>query len=192
MRILGGTYKGRSLKTPNGSITRPTTSLVRSAVFDITQSLVEGASFLDIFAGSGAMGLEALSRGAKEATFIEKNPKTISCVSDNISSLSIDKTSTRILKGDALTLLKRLAKKERQFDIIYIDPPYELAPILIPEILKLLDTSSMLSDNGILFLEEGSHHALSLSSLALSSLHLKDSRRYGMSLLHIFKQQGDS
>lgn len=150
---------------------------------------MQEATFLDLFAGTGAMGIEALSRGAARATFVEKNPKALHDISDNLKMLGIEKSSAELLKGDALALLKRLAKREKTFDIIYIDPPYELAPALIPEVLKLLDSASVLDPQGLLFIEEGSHHAIPLTSLNFSHLHLKESRRYGMTTLHIFEKR---
>ena len=189
MRILAGKYKGRLLKSPKGKTIRPTTSLVRKAVFDIARPLMQKASFLDLFAGTGAMGIEALSRGAARATFVEKNPKALHSISDNLKMLGIEKSSAELLKGDAPALLKRLVKREKSFDIIYIDPPYELAPALIPEVLKLLDSTPLLDSQGLLFIEEGSHLSLPLTSLNFSHLHLKESRRYGMTLLHIFQKK---
>ena len=187
MRILAGKYKGRVLKSPKGKETRPTTSLVRKAVFDIARPLVQEASFLDLFAGSGGMGLEALSQGAATALFVDKDPKAIQSIAANLDTLKIPKRSAQILKGDVLTHLTRLAKRDKTFDIIYIDPPYELGPALIPEILKLIDTSSLLDKEGILFIEEGSLHTLSLEACSFTHLHVSDSKRYGMTRLHIFK-----
>ena len=187
MRILAGKFKGRLLTPPKGKTTRPTTSLVRKAVFDIARPLIQEASFLDLFAGTGAMGIEAISRGAARATFVEKDPTALHSISKNLKTLGIEKGTAQLLKGDALAQLKRLAKADKQFDIIYIDPPYELAPALIPEILKLLDTLHLLEQDSLLFIEEGSHYTLPLATLSFSHLHLKESRRYGMTMLHLFQ-----
>lgn len=188
MHILAGKFKGRLLKTPKGQTTRPTTSLVRKAVFDMVSPIIREASFLDLFAGSGGMGIEAFSRGAAHVTFVEKDPKALQAIATNLKAFKIEERAFTLLKGDVLALLKRLVKREKEFEIIYIDPPYELAPILLPELLKLIDSSSLLTQGGILFVEAGSHISFPLASLNFPQLHFKESRRYGMTLLHIFQK----
>lgn len=188
MRILAGKYKGRTLTSPKGKGTRPTTSLVRKAVFDMARPIIHEATFLDLFAGTGGLGIEALSQGAAKALFVDSSPQAIHAIAENLDKLKIPKRSAQILKGDVLSHLKRLAKQEMAFNIIYIDPPYELGPALIPEILKLIDTSALLETEGLLFLEEGTLHSIPLTACAFTHLQLTDSRRYGMTRLHIFKQ----
>lgn len=134
MRILAGKYKNRPIASPKGSKTRPTSSKLRGSLFNILQHQMEGAHFLDLFAGSGAVGLEALSRGAKSATFIEKDPSAIRSIKENLKALEEEAT---VLKCD---LLRNLPKHLGPFDIIFLDPPYELdiAPLLekLPPFLK--------------------------------------------------------
>lgn len=119
MIITAGKFKGRKITAPPESITRPTLSKVRMSVFNTLQSLIdfEGASFLDMYAGSGIMGLEALSRGFLSVTAIEKNPKATSIIKSNFSKF--DHTPL-LLTGDSLKIAPKLDK----FDVIYIDPPY--------------------------------------------------------------------
>src|SRR5580700_58901 len=100
MRIISGKYRGRVLSAPKSKLTRPSSSLVRGAVFNILQDSVEGAEFLDLFAGSGLVGLEALSRGAKHATFVEKENNALVALTKNVKSLGVGAEST-ILRGDA-------------------------------------------------------------------------------------------
>ena len=90
LRILGGTFRNRLLKSPKGEQTRPTLAVMRKSVFDILQTQIEGAAFLDLYAGSGAMGLEALSRGASHATFVDANRFALSCIEDNICLLKVE------------------------------------------------------------------------------------------------------
>lgn len=121
MIITGGKYKGRKITAPDENITRPTLSKVRMGVFNTLYSLIgdfEGKSFLDMFGGSGLMGLEALSRGFAEVTVFEKNPKAANIIKKNYSTL---KLNPNILLGDSLKLIE---KSERIFDVVYIDPPY--------------------------------------------------------------------
>ena len=91
LRVLGGKFRGRLLQSPRGSQTRPTTSMLRKAVFDILQNSIEDFRFLDLFAGSGAMGIEALSRGAKHATFVESHKDALRCINANLATLKLEK-----------------------------------------------------------------------------------------------------
>ena len=121
MIITGGNYKGRKIIAPDEKITRPTLSKVRQGVFNVLFSEIGnfgGKSFLDLFGGSGIMGLEALSRGFKDVLVFEKNPKISNILKKNYSTLGLQ-PNLRI--GDSLTLLKTLDKK---FDVVYVDPPY--------------------------------------------------------------------
>ena len=121
MIITGGKYKGRKITAPNEKITRPTLSKVRQGVFNTLFSLIgdfEGKSFLDLFGGSGIMGLEALSRGFDEVTVFEKNPKVAQILKKNYSALGL---APNLKIGDSLKLLEKF---DRNFDVIYIDPPY--------------------------------------------------------------------
>jgi len=118
MNITAGKYKNQKITAPDESITRPTLSKVRMAVFNTLQSLInfENASFLDMFAGSGIMGLEALSRGFKNVTAIEKNPKVFKILQDNYKKFGEKQT---LIKGDSLKSIQ-----DEFFDVVYIDPPY--------------------------------------------------------------------
>ncbi len=135
MRIVAGEYGSRKIKTLKGKHTRPTSSKVRAAIFDHYGSYFEGGYFLDLFAGSGAMGLEALSRGFEHASFIEKDSKALRVVQENIELLQVsDKAS--LYRGDALSQMAKLAHR---YDLIFIDPPYAYphAEKLLKEIIAL-------------------------------------------------------
>ena len=118
MNITAGKYKGQKINAPDESITRPTLSKIRMAVFNTLQSLIdfEGAAFLDMFAGSGIMGIEAISRGFKNVVAIEKNPKVYKIILDNYKKIG---EKHQIIKGDSLKSIP-----QSYFDVIYIDPPY--------------------------------------------------------------------
>jgi len=177
LRIIAGQFKGRSLKTPKGPSTRPTQGMLREAVFNICQHRIEGALFLDIYAGSGAMAFEALSRGASFATLIEKNKVAIDCIQANIGNLKVE-TQIKLITTDALIGLKRI---DRKFDIIYIDPPYETSTApLVQELLK----NQILNPDAILFIEERNTKSKAPEFLPLT---LKDSRRFGTALLHQYR-----
>lgn len=176
MRITGGFLKNRSLKSPKTTATRPTSEKLRQSVFNICQNHIEGAHFLDLFAGSGAMGIEALSRGAESATFIESNRSALKTIRDNLNELDLSPLAT-ILAGDVLLLLNKL--KGKQFDLIYVDPPYEKG--LHEKTLKLIDSYDLLDQEGTLFIEE-----LSLEELPLKNLELKKKRKMGNTFLYEF------
>lgn len=122
MRIIGGEHRGRKIKQPESGATRPTKDRVREAVFNMIAEKVPGARVLDIFAGSGAYGLEALSRGASGAVFVEKDREAIRVISENIAALGVDDRAKVVAKevSEALEILK----KEEGFDLVFSDPPY--------------------------------------------------------------------
>ena len=139
MIITGGKYKGRKITSPNESITRPTLSKVRMGVFNTLFSMIgefEGKSFLDLFGGSGIMGIEALSRGFSEVTVFEKNPKAAQIIKKNYETLGL-KPDLKI--GDSLKLLKSL---DKSFDVIYIDPPYQSG--IYEEVFRLIKSNSII------------------------------------------------
>jgi 16S rRNA (guanine966-N2)-methyltransferase len=134
MRVVAGTYRGRSLRAPRGEQTRPTSDRVREALFSILAS-VEGAEVLDLFAGSGALGIEALSRGAARATFVDSAPAAIAAIRDNLEQLGIE---AEVLRMPALRALSCTPVAERQYDLVFLDPPYRLASSLAPELSTAL------------------------------------------------------
>lgn len=178
LRIVGGKFKGRALKAPKGAATRPTQGMLREAVFNICQSEVTGGAFLDLFAGSGAMGLEAISRGAAHATLVEKDRHAIAAIRENIASLQVE-SETSLMTCSAEAAIKRLSSP---FDIIYIDPPYDLptAP-LVEQILA----HKLLALYGLLFIEE--RFRKTATAPQFTSLSWISSRKFGEALLHQYR-----
>ena len=125
MRVVSGDLGGRKLVTPDGSDTRPTSDRVREAMFNSLFSLdaIEGARVLDAFAGSGALGIEALSRGALHATFVETGRDALAALRENLETLQLG-AQGRVVPGDALVHLERTAVEERDYDLVLLDPPY--------------------------------------------------------------------
>jgi 16S rRNA (guanine966-N2)-methyltransferase len=121
MRIISGTAGSIAIKVPD-AVARPTTDRVREAVFSMISDFVDGTRALDLFAGSGAMGLEALSRGAKEAVFVEQHSGACQAIQDNLTRAKLQ--GGRVTKGDAYAALKRLSESGARFDLIFADPPY--------------------------------------------------------------------
>jgi len=126
VRIVAGSLKGRNLQAPPGSRTRPTSDRVREAIFSIVGSLVDvaGAAVVDLFAGSGALGIEALSRGAASVTFVEQDREALAIISANLSRLGLDGPQARLQPGDALAHLAAVADSA----IVFADPPYAFVP----------------------------------------------------------------
>jgi len=175
MKILTGRFKNRELKTPKGQKTRPTSSKVKGSVFDILQNQILDAHFLDLFAGSGSMGIEALSRGAIHATFVEKDRAGCQCIRENVALLKLEDETT-IVQSEITAALKRLIRNEERFDIIYIDPPYTLkiTPLLeeIPKILK---------EEGLIILEQSKE-----ACIQVATLNQVDKRDFGDTSLYFF------
>ncbi len=121
MRVVAGTARSLILKTIEGLDTRPTTDRIKETLFNMLMPYVSGAKFLDLFAGSGGIGIEALSRGADECVFVELNPKAINVINDNLKHTRLDKQA-KVYKYDALSYVSGL--KEIDFDVIFMDPPY--------------------------------------------------------------------
>ena len=172
MRIAGGHLKNHKLSTPKGRLTRPTVEKLRQAVFNICQHDIQDAQFLDIFAGSGAMGIEALSRGAAHATFIENSRAALQAIRENLSRLDLVSQAT-VLPGDALTMLKKLSTSNPSFDLIYADPPYGQKikgshQSYLDTTLCFLDSSCLLKTTGTLFFEESTIPNVELVHLSLS------------------------
>jgi 16S rRNA (guanine(966)-N(2))-methyltransferase RsmD len=179
LHIIGGKFKKRTLVAPKSEKVRPTTSQLREALFNICQNEIQDARFLDLFAGSGAMGLEALSRGAAHVTFVEKNRFALAAIRKNISQLAVEDLS-EVLGLDAFKALDSLATAGRSFELIYADPPYGEG--FGERILCFLDTHSLLSHTGSLFLEEESLHLPSLKTLKMY-----DQRKIGRAHLYEFR-----
>jgi len=191
MIIISGKYKGKRLSSPKGQNTRPTSSRLRETVFNILQQQIEGAEFLDLFAGSGAMGFEALSRGANSASFVDSDHNSITSINQNIKLLGTQQQS-QVYSEDVLKVLQRMARSNQQFSIIYVDPPYEKSvtyegvnSILSHLVLKMLDQGNLLHPGGTLFIEEGVE--IKDVNIKLENIKLKRVKKNGRSYLHEYE-----
>jgi 16S rRNA (guanine(966)-N(2))-methyltransferase RsmD len=171
MRIIAGHARGRRLKTRKGSQTRPTADKVKESLFNILAARITGSRFLDVFAGNGGVGIEALSRGAEKCVFIEKNLQCAKIIKDNLLLAGVDHQA-EILNLDAKVALASLVKKQQEFDLIFFDPPYH-SPQLGP---ALQDVATLLSQDGLVIVE---HHALDLSWFSDSSWTRIREKKYG-------------
>ncbi|AEI13811.1 methyltransferase [Flexistipes sinusarabici DSM 4947] len=175
MRVTSGFLKGRQVTLPKSSRIRPTTDKIRLALFSIIQDRIQSAFVLDLFAGSGIFGVEALSRGAGWVDFVDIN---VSSVKKNTSDIDIK--NFRIIKKDFRRFLKSCEK--RKYNIVFIDPPYGFySP---REILTLVKNNEILEKNGILIYEEHINTDIDYSG---TGMKLTDERRYGDTMIRIFR-----
>ena len=147
MRVISGKMRGVRLKTPEGLNTRPTADRVKEAMFSILQFELPGARVLDLFGGTGQLGIEAISRGAKEAVFVDQSEQACKLIRENLRLAHIENEG-RVVRGDYLTFLKNTKEK---FDIILLDPPY--AEVFLENALKLITEIDILQTNGIIVAE---------------------------------------
>ncbi len=146
LRIISGTARGRRLKTPPGLNTRPVTERIRESLFSIWGTRLTGAVFLDLFAGSGSMGIEALSRGARKAVFVENDARAVKIIKDNLELCQFE-ISGKVIKSDVLWSIKKFVHDSESFDIIYIDPPFTV-PELFGQVMEELDRYPILAKDG--------------------------------------------
>jgi 16S rRNA (guanine(966)-N(2))-methyltransferase RsmD len=150
MRVIAGEARRHILKVPEGNSVRPTTDRTKETLFNIINSYIYGCEFLDIFSGSGAIGIEALSRGAKKAYFVENDNNTLKCIEYNLNHTKLIEKA-EILKYDYSNALDILKSKSIKFDVIFLDPPYNkgLEEMVISKIINL----DLLNDGGIIVCE---------------------------------------
>jgi 16S rRNA (guanine966-N2)-methyltransferase len=145
VRVIGGAAKGRRLSTLQTSALRPTPDRVREALFNILGSRIEGASVLDLFAGTGAIGLEALSRGARDVVWVERHEAACRLIENNLRRCALPQHA-RVWRADVLQALPALKATAQRFDLIFLDPPYQSS--LVEETLRLLGDGVLLASNG--------------------------------------------
>lgn len=175
MKVIAGKYKGQILKGPKKEGIRPAAAKVRKSIFDILGDM-ESLNVLDLFAGTGSVGIEALSRGASSATFVDNNPHALALLFDNLKKLQL-LTQSHILKKNVNNAMEFLAKKHLQFDLIFLDPPYDQN--YINTSLEKIVNCNLLNKNGLIISE---HSPRELPNF-LSGLCLVDQRKYGQTLV---------
>lgn len=149
MRVISGSARSLRLKTVDGMDTRPTTDRIKETLFNIINPSVYDSVFLDLFSGSGGIGIEALSRGAREAVFVESSPKAMSCIKDNLQYTRLAPKAIT-LTADVMDALYRL-EGEKTFDIIFMDPPYERG--LEQKVLEYLSESDLVYEDTLIIVE---------------------------------------
>jgi 16S rRNA (guanine966-N2)-methyltransferase len=178
VRIIAGERKGHTIVAPRGRETRPTSDRVRENVFNIVAPWVEGARVLDLYAGSGAMGLEALSRGAEAAVFVEANADAVRAIERNLDKLRL--TGARIVRADATTGLAQEVTAGRKYDLVLADPPYVMTDF--DALARYLPR--VLADDGLLVLETAAR-----VEPTLAGLEVRTSRKYGSTRITVFEHE---
>lgn len=175
MRVISGKYKGKNIMGFNVMGTRPTMDRVKESMFGMIQNNIKNSVCLDLFAGSGSLGIEALSNGAKECYFVEKNDEIYNILKDNLNGIS----NSFLIKKDYKAALNSFVGNIK-FDLIFLDPPYKLN--LISNILKFICDSNLLNDHGLVICE------FENEDLVFEGLELIKSRRYGSKKVNIYKK----
>ena len=180
MKVISGKYKGRILKGFNLDKTRPTMDRVKESLFASIQDYIKDRVVLDLYAGTGNLGIEALSNGAKEAYFVDINKDAINVIKNNIKILNID--NTNIIKADASKALNMFIKENKIFDIIFLDPPYQTNEL--DKVLDIINNNiNILSDNALIVCET----ELNIDYLKYNNLTTYKQKKYGSKIVNILK-----
>lgn len=183
MRIVSGFFRGRKLKAPFGKDIRPTSDMVKESLFNILFTKIEDSIFLDLFSGTGNIGIEALSRGARFCYFVDNNFNSIRCLKDNLDLLDI-KGKFEIINSDVSKAIEFFKKKNIKFDIIFIDPPYYKN--LAHQTLIMLSDSNILDEDGVIVVE---HHKNDIIEDVYNTLLKTKSKKYGETILTFYKEE---
>jgi 16S rRNA (guanine966-N2)-methyltransferase len=181
VRIVAGTHKGHRIAAPKGAGTRPTSDRVREAVFNLLGPL-EGMRVIDLYAGSGALGIESLSRGAASATFVDSDPGAVRVLRENVERLELEEA--QVVRSDVLAYLRSAARRGERWDLAFCDPPYRLAHRLGAELGGLLPP--VLVDGAQIVCESSQRQPLELD------LPMVKQRRYGDTVIAIHRNDAEN
>lgn len=181
LRVVSGKFKGKALKAVPGNSTRPTTDKVKEAIFNIIGPYFEDGLCLDLYAGSGGLGIEALSRGMEYAIFVDKDSKAVQTIRANIEQCSAEE-QCEVYRNDALRALKALRKREMAFDCIFLDPPYKKQQLVL--LLETIDSFRLLKEDGIIVCEHSFDVSLPNEIGRLSRFR---NETYGIITISIYK-----
>lgn len=184
MRVIAGSAKGRRLKGPDTLETRPILDRVKTALFDILAPDIAETHFLDLFAGAGSVGIEALSRGAASATFIEVSPEIIKLVRENLALTRLA-ANAEVIRADAFAFMRTARAQRREWDIIYVAPPQYKG--MAAQALEHLDREPLTAPGALVIVQIHPRERVDLDALALTSLRLYDDRTYGSTLLLFYE-----
>ena len=181
MRIIAGSLKGRQLVTPRGHRTRPTADQVRIALMDTLMPELLGARVLDLFAGAGGIAFEALSRGAADATLVERDPRAVAAIRQNATALGV-RARARVLDADVSRGIDRLAAASAVFDVVFLDPPYEAD--LVDQTLERLGEGTIITADAVVVAQHMTKRAPGATAGMLTAVR---QRRFGETTLTFFR-----
>lgn len=184
MRVIAGTAKGRRLKGPSGTVTRPITDRIKEALFNIIGQRLLGSIFLDLFAGSGSVGIEALSRGATRVVFVDNSPAAIKTIRENLAACKFE-SGFEVYRNDVFKAIPILVRRGLSFDFIYMDPPFTELRVFA-EVLQAVDQVPILAAEGIAIIRLPRKYTLSVT---LENLEQCRSDNYGESTLVYYKHR---
>jgi len=183
MRVVGGSAKGHRIHSPRGRMARPTADRVKKTIFDILGSRVTGTRVLDLFAGSGALGIEALSRGASRAVFVESDPGAVRAIRDNIEHCRVG-LGAEIFKGRADAAVRSMGRSGESFDLIFVDPPYDLG--MAGAALNLLSEGRVLEEGACIVVEWSSDEKFDHPEARLKKVN---ERVFGRTIITFFQYE---
>lgn len=183
MRIISGIAKGRKLLSPVGSNTRPTLDRIKESIFNILQDKPYDSIVIDVFSGTGSLGLEAASRGAEKCYLVDKNDDTYSILQKNVENLKFGSTC-ETLKMDSYEALSYLSNKHVKFDIIFIDPPYNKN--MIPLAVEIISKKRLLNNNGVIVTKIDSKEII---YNGFEDIFLYDNRKYGNTIICFYRHK---
>ncbi len=181
MRVIAGKAKGRLLAAPEGKNTRPITSKIKEALFSSLQMQLADARFLDLFAGSGSIGIEAMSRGAKKVVFVEKGREAVNIIKKNLAACRFS-DGYELYQDDVFARIRWLKEKGYLFDIIYLDPPFTVDEIFLP-VMEALDEADLLDGGGVIVIRTSREKDMPDTIGKLKKFKLKT---YGISRVHYY------
>ena len=183
MRIIAGSARGRVIKMPKGAKVRPTQDRVREAIFNIIKEIVPQAKVLDLYAGSGAFGIEALSRGADFSAFVDNNPICIKTIKGNLSVIEKGEAFSEVFRMDSEVAISKFEQKKKLFDIVFLDPPYHKD--LAKNCLIKLDACDILSQHGFVIIEHSNKDILPSN---ISKLARTREKPYGDTVISFYRK----
>ncbi len=185
LRVISGIAGGHKLKTVKGDTTRPTADRVKESLFNIITAIVPKAVVLDLYAGTGNLGIEALSRGAELAVFVDRNDECVSVIRDNLAHTKLSHKA-KIMKSDVSLAIKRLSRSKMKFDLVFMDPPYGKG--LVQKTLETLSACDILNENAVVVAEQS---VLDQVPDRAGCLKLVREQKYGDTRLSFYRPFGD-
>jgi len=180
LRVISGSAKGKKLKAPSGLNTRPITDMIKEALFNVLGPRVPDSKMLDLFAGSGSVGVEALSRGAHTVVFVDNSNEAVKVVKENLNNCNFS-SKYQVLRSDVFKALGLLQRHDNRFDLIYIDPPFTNERIF-NQIMTAIDETDILEPDGIVIIRTPRRKEMPM----FNGLHKYRSNNYGESILHYY------